>query len=164
MDIGMEARGFHPTWIGVRIGRALWVAPLLAAAATMMGCADLDAPRADPAPRVVETIQYGVVDRIELYRVGSDEPAVLGTILGGLAGGVIGHQIGGGRGNDVATVAGALGGAYVGNKIEKSREGDRYRITVRLEDGTRLVLEQMGEGELRIGDRVKVVNGRVLRA
>ena len=133
------------------------------ASVSLAACADVTTFGAGAPPRVVERIEYGVVERIDLYRSGNSEPTGLGLIVGGLAGGVIGHQIGGGRGNDVATVAGALGGALVGNSIEKARQEDRYRITVRLDDGKVLVLEQAGEGELHVGDRVRVVNGRVHR-
>ena len=73
------------------------------------------------------------------------------------------NQIGGGRGNTVGTIAGALGGAYVGNEIQRSGQKDRYRITVHLDGGARLELEEVGEGELRVGDRVRVVNGRAYR-
>ena len=88
----------------------------------------------------------------------------VGTILGGIAGGVIGHQIGSGTGNTVATIAGAIGGAFVGNEIEKSEvHGSRYRITVRLDSGSVLVVEDSRDVDLRVGDRVRVENNRVYR-
>lgn len=134
-------------------------------AVSLAACADA-APSfgASRAAHVVERIEYGVVERIDLYRPGSSQSTPLGLVLGGVAGGVLGHQIGSGRGNDLATVAGALAGALAGDSIEKSHQGDRYRIVIRLDDGKLLVLEQMGEGELRVGDRVRVVNDRVYRA
>ena len=138
---------------------------LAAASVSLAACADVDLPGLQPsAPHVVQSTEYGRVARVELFREGSSSPATAGTILGGLAGGVIGHQIGGGHGNELATIAGAVGGAVVGNKIQKSRQADRYRITVILDDGRELVLEQAGEGDLRVGDRVRVVNDRVQRA
>lgn len=132
-------------------------------AAVIPGCADTPVFGGSDAPAVHERVEYGVVENIDLYREGGGSPTGLGAILGGIAGGVIGHQIGAGRGNDVATVAGALGGAYVGNQVQKSSDSDRYRITVRLNNGTRLEVTEVGEGELRIGDRVRVVNNRVYR-
>jgi outer membrane lipoprotein SlyB len=63
----------------------------------------------------------------------------------------------------VATIAGVLGGAYIGNNVHKANERDRYRITVRLDDGATLVLEEEGAGELRVGDRVRVVNNHASR-
>jgi outer membrane lipoprotein SlyB len=110
-----------------------------------------------------QRIEHGVVERIDLLRQGQAQPTGLGAVLGGVAGGVIGHQIGSGRGNTAATIAGAIGGGLVGNEVERSSEGDRYRITVRLDGGARLEINEVGEGELREGDRVRVVNNRVYR-
>jgi outer membrane lipoprotein SlyB len=137
--------------------------PVFLVAAALAACANIDTSPPGQPVRVVERIDYGTVERIDLYRAGTNAPTGLGLVLGGIAGGVVGHQIGGGRGNDLATVAGAIGGALAGNAIEKAKQDDRYRITVLLDDGRRLVLEQMGEGELRVGDRVRVVDERVLR-
>jgi outer membrane lipoprotein SlyB len=145
------------------IMKAAWIGIGFAAAGlSFNACADL--PQADnpSTPRVTERIEVGTVETIDLYR-GDNSPPGLGAVLGGIAGGVVGHQVGHGRGKDVATVAGALGGAYIGNNVQKSNERDRYRITVRLENGAKLVVEQAGESELRVGDRVRVVNDRVFR-
>ena len=81
-----------------------------------------------------------------------------------LAGGVIGHQIGSGRGNTAATIAGAVGGAVVGNEIERKHvQGSRYRITVRLDSGSTLIVEDARDVNLRVGDRVRVENNRIHR-
>jgi outer membrane lipoprotein SlyB len=160
-----KAMGLPASMLGNTVVAAGLATCAALASVSLAACAELDPDfGASPSSRVVERIEYGVVDRIDLYRSGNSQALGLGSIVGGLAGGVIGHQIGGGRGNDLATVAGALGGALAGNSIEKARQGDRYRITVRLDDGKLLVLEQAGEGELHVGDRVRVVNGRVHRA
>ena len=113
---------------------------------------------------VVERTEYGIVEAMDWYRDGYTAPTGLGAVIGGVAGGVLGHQIGSGRGNTAATIAGAIGGALVGNQIERAHPRDRYRIIVRLDNGAALALNEVGEGELRIGDRVRVVNGRVYRA
>src|SRR5258708_13316227 len=139
-------------------------AGLMRAAGILGGCGEkglcvLNDPATD-----VQRVEYGVVEHIDLFREGQSAPTGLGVILGGLAGGVIGHQIGGGFGNTAATVAGAVGGALVGNNIERANARDRYRVTVRLDSGARLELTEIGEGELRPGDRVRVVNNRVSRA
>jgi outer membrane lipoprotein SlyB len=112
----------------------------------------------------VQRIEYGVVEHIDLFREGSSAPTGLGAVLGGVAGGVIGHQFGGGAGNALATFAGAVGGALVGNNIQHANASDRYRVSVRLDSGARIELTEVGEGELRVGDRVRVVNNRVYRA
>ncbi|CAG0956405.1 hypothetical protein BURK1_00476 [Burkholderiales bacterium] len=138
---------------------------MLAAVGATAGCAY--PPRydlADSRPSRVERVEYGVVERIELARDGTQGPISLGAVVGGIAGGVIGHQIGSGRGNTAATIAGALGGALVGNEIEKSQSRDHYRVVVRLDSGAMLMLADVGEGELRPGDRVRIVNNRAYRA
>ena len=117
---------------------------------------------AEMTPRV-ERIEYGVVESVQPYRPGEGALPGMGTVLGGIAGGVIGHQVGGGRGKDVATIAGALGGAYAGHQIQRANERDRYRVAVRLEGGARLEVDEAGASGLRVGDRVRVVNGRVSR-
>jgi outer membrane lipoprotein SlyB len=107
---------------------------------------------------------YGTIEAIEIYRTNDNQPVNVGTVLGGVAGGVIGHQIGNGRGNTAATIAGAIGGAVVGNEIEKKRvQGSRYRITVRLDSGSALIIEDARDVNLRIGDRVRVENNRISR-
>ena len=90
-----------------------------------------------PRPR-----RRGQVEAIEIYRAPDNKLVNGGTLIGGIAGGVIGHQIGSGRGNTAATIAGALGGAVVGNEIEKKQgQATRYRITVRLDSGSWLIVE-----------------------
>ena len=116
--------------------------------------------RADTQTR----IEYGKIEAIETYQASDNRPFNGGTVLGGIAGGVIGHQIGSGRGNTAATIAGAIGGAVVGNEVEKKQvHGSRYRITVRLDSGSTLVVEDTRETNLRVGDRVRVENNRIDR-
>jgi len=137
---------------------------VMASAAILGGCAYPEPyPVYSQAPAVTQRTEYGVVESIEMYRDGNNSPVNLGTILGGIAGGVIGHQIGSGRGNTAATIAGAVGGAVVGNQVEKANERDRYRAVVRLDSGGTVALNEFGQGELRVGDRVRVVNSRVYR-
>jgi outer membrane lipoprotein SlyB len=137
---------------------------LIAAAGLLGGCASDASLTWIEHPDNVERVETGVVERIDLFRDGESAPTGLGAILGGVAGGVIGHQIGGGVGNVAATILGAVGGAVVGDHIQHANARDRYRVTVRLDGGGRLEETQVGEGELRVGDRVRVVNNRVYRA
>jgi outer membrane lipoprotein SlyB len=136
---------------------------LIAAAGILGGCAYSEPFVTRDAPPVERRIEYGVVERIDLFREGQSAPSGVGAILGGVAGGVIGHQIGSGGGNTAATIVGALGGAFLGNRVEQANARDRYRVTVRLDNGARLEMTEVGEGELRVGDRVRVVNNRVYR-
>ena len=106
----------------------------------------------------------GQVEAIEIYRAPDNKPINGGTVIGGIAGGVIGHQIGSGRGNTAATIAGVLGGAVVGNEIEKKQaQATRYRITVRLDSGSSLIVEDQRDLNLRVGDRVRVDDGHIHR-
>jgi outer membrane lipoprotein SlyB len=108
--------------------------------------------------------EEGKVEAIELYRTSDNKLFNPGTVIGGIAGGVIGHQIGSGRGNTVATIAGALGGALAGNEIEKKQtQATRYRITVRLDSGSSLIVEDQRDLNLRVGDRVWVEDGHIHR-
>lgn len=159
--------------------RTLGLAAAAAGALGLAGCATYDQPYYgygapvygappgtvvyDRPVNVVPAEQYGVVESIDLYRGGGGAPTGLGAIIGGIAGGIIGHQFGAGHGNTAATIGGAVAGGVVGNEIERASPRDRYRIRVRLDNGAVLDLADAGEGQLRVGDRVRVVNGRVWR-
>lgn len=137
---------------------------LVAFAALAGGCAYYEPyPVYEQRPVVTQRTEYGVVESIQMYPGGSNAPIGLGAIIGGIAGGVIGHQIGGGTGQTAATIAGAIGGAAVGHQVEKANTRDRYRVIVRLDSGGSVAVSEVGEGELRVGDRVKIVNNRVYR-
>ncbi len=87
-----------------------------------------------------------------------------GAVLGGLLGGVLGHQVGKGKGRDVATVAGAVGGAVLGNSVEKSNKTTQHvNIRVRLDDGTFQTIKSDTDQGMRIGDKVRIENGRLVR-
>ena len=137
---------------------------VLASAAFVGGCAYYEPyPVYEERPVVAQRTEYGVVERIDMYRGGGGAPIGLGAIIGGVAGGIIGHQFGSGSGNTAATIAGALGGAAVGHEVERANAADRYRIIVRLDSGGTVAFDQVGQGELRVGDRVRIVNRRVYR-
>jgi outer membrane lipoprotein SlyB len=154
-----------------------WIA--IVAPLALAGCASYDyygRPVADygrpvavyeaPAPIVAapaQRVEYGVVEHIDLYREGSGAPLGLGAVIGGIAGGIIGHQFGAGAGNTAATIGGAVAGGVVGHQIERSNGHDRYRITVRLDSGGTITTSDVGEGQLRIGDRVRVIDGVIYR-
>ena len=136
---------------------------IVACAALLGGCAYPEPYPVYGGPVVAQRTEYGVVEALEMYRPGNNAPIGLGAIIGGVAGGIIGHQFGSGSGNTAATIAGAVGGAAVGHEVQKSSAQDRYRVVVRLDSGATLALNQVGQGELRVGDRVRIVNNRVYR-
>jgi outer membrane lipoprotein SlyB len=141
-------------------------AAALAAAACASDPAYYDSPRhggPEYSSRAPDYADHGRVVAIDVIG-GSGRSTGAGAIVGGIVGGVLGHQVGSGRGNDVATVAGAVGGAVVGNEVEKRRnDGERYRIVVRLPDGRDSVFEQDSLYGIRVGDRVRIDAGRVIR-
>jgi outer membrane lipoprotein SlyB len=120
-------------------------------------------PQSAYPPVASQNVEYGVVEAIEWHRDGDPRPTGLGAVIGGIAGGILGHQIGSGTGNTVATIAGALGGAYAGNQVERATDRDRYRVIVRLDNGGRVSVGEVGEGQLRVGDRVRIAGNRVYR-
>jgi len=132
----------------------LWTtAYLLAAATGSLAMAEVPVPA-----------EEGNVEAIEIYRAPDNKPVNGGAVIGGIAGGVIGHQIGSGRGNTAATIAGAVGGALVGSEIEKRQEqATRYRVTVRLDSGSSVIVEDQRKLNLRVGERVRVDDGRIHR-
>lgn len=137
---------------------------VLASAALLGGCAYPEPyPVYGGRPVVAQRAEYGVVESLEMYRGGGGSPVGLGAIIGGVAGGILGHQFGGGSGNTAATIVGAIGGAAVGNQIQRTNADDRFRVIVRLDSGATIAFDQVGEGELRVGDRVRIVNRRVYR-
>ena len=87
------------------------------------------------------------------------QPSGVGAVLGGVVGGLLGHQVGGGRGNTVATIGGAVAGAMAGNAVEGNNVvGQTYRVTLRLNDNSRVTLTQNNPNGLRQGDRARIEN------
>lgn len=116
---------------------------------------------ATPAPVVAPCRNCGEVINVEAIRR-QGEGSGLGAVAGGLAGALLGKQIGNGNGQKVATVAGAIGGAYAGNQIEKNAKADTdYRVTVRFTDGTTQSFNFDEQPAWRVGDDVRVDNGRI---
>jgi outer membrane lipoprotein SlyB len=92
------------------------------------------------------------------------EASGAGAIIGGVAGGVLGHQVGSGRGKDVATVAGAAGGAYAGHQIEKNQKSTTsYQVTVKMESGATRTFSYGAPTAYKVGDRVKIVDKKLVR-
>ncbi|MFN4161043.1 MULTISPECIES: glycine zipper 2TM domain-containing protein [unclassified Stenotrophomonas] len=109
----------------------------------------------------------GIVTRINQVASGRTAPTATGAILGGLVGAVAGHEIsdhtGGSRGNkNIAAAAGAVGGALAGNQIQKNVTSDTFDISVRMDDGRTVVVNQRDLGGIRENTYVRVVNGKVI--
>jgi outer membrane lipoprotein SlyB len=148
------------------------IASALAASTFLAGCASPGYPPAASSPYPAPAGQqgyytsYGVVDSIQVVNTaGGNNGIGAGTVIGALAGGILGNQVGGGTGRAVATAAGAVGGAVVGNQVEQRNRqgGTAYQIGVRLDNGTYQTFTQESIGDMNIGNRVRVDNGRVYR-
>ncbi len=105
----------------------------------------------------------GTVTTVRTINV-KGEGTGLGAVAGGVLGGVLGHQIGGGRGKDVATVAGAAGGAYAGHQTEKNMKAKtQYRVAVKLESGESRTFTYNSATSYKVGDKIKVDAGKLVR-
>jgi len=78
---------------------------------------------------------------------------------------VAGNQIGDGTGQKAAIAAGAVGGAVVGNAVQNRnlRDDEVFRVTVRFDDGHENSYDFQRVDALRVGDRVKYVDGQLYR-
>ncbi len=107
--------------------------------------------------------ECGTVESIESFTE-KGQASGGGAVAGGVVGAIIGHQIGSGRGKDLATVAGAVGGAVAGHEIEKNvKKVTRYRIALRMDDGTSQTLTLDAATGVNVGDKVKIVDGMLVR-
>jgi len=119
--------------------------------------------RPTPVMAPSNTLQYGNVSNIELVPT-STRSSAGGTVLGAVIGAVVGSQIGGGSGRAAATGLGAVGGAVIGNNIARSRaDNEVYRISVRMDNGATAQFDYERVDDLRVGDRVRVEGGQILR-
>jgi outer membrane lipoprotein SlyB len=142
---------------------------IVAVTALVGGCTNTGYRPAESASTYSSDL-YGVIERIEVT-TGEGVDGIAGTgigagaVVGGVVGGVLGHQVGGGSGKDIATAVGVVGGAVVGHEIQKrnQQQPESYRLQVRLENGSyQTVMQDSIEG-LRVGDRVRIDNGRAYR-
>lgn len=108
--------------------------------------------------------RMGNVTNIETF-ARSSRTSGGGAILGAIVGGALGNQVGKGDGRKAATVAGAVGGAFAGNAIEKRnrRDDEFFRVSIRFDNGSSSLYDYEDVNDLRVGDRVKVVNGQITR-
>ncbi len=122
-------------------------------------------PAAAPVPPPVARIctDCGVIDMINVVDT-KGSGSGLGAVGGAVVGGLLGNQIGRGRGNTAATVVGAVGGAVAGNEVEKRVKSTKeYQVTVRMDDGnTRSFTFDSAPGYV-VGEKVKVIDGRLVK-
>jgi outer membrane lipoprotein SlyB len=105
----------------------------------------------------------GVVEAINVVEV-KGPGSYLGLIAGGVAGAVLGSQVGNGNGRTAAEVVGAAGGAYAGREIEKQvRKSRVWEVVTRLEGGGAQTVTFQVEPGVKVGERVRVENGTLVR-
>lgn len=121
----------------------------------------MDARRVTEAPPPV-CRDCGVIERVEAVQQ-KGEGSGIGAVGGAILGGVLGHQVGEGSGKQLARIGGAVLGGFAGNEVERrARTVSHYRVTVRMEDGSRHVIEQQSEPAWRSGDPVRIRNGEIV--
>jgi outer membrane lipoprotein SlyB len=117
-------------------------------------------------------VSFGTVTGIELARDGSRAaPTGSGAVIGGIVGAVAGRAMAGSttdgyRQRNIATALGAAVGAFMGHQAERHNLGSSagVRVTVALDRGGNVTLDQRDIGDLRVGDRVRIEGDRVMRA
>ena len=109
---------------------------------------------------------YGTIESIQVTQ-GANRTSGAGAILGGVVGALAGNQVGSGSGRTAATVAGGVAGAAIGNNVERNRNAnggmEQYQINVRMDNGEYRAVTQDSVYDLRVGNRVRLVDGRVYR-
>jgi outer membrane lipoprotein SlyB len=123
------------------------------------------APAPAPVSQYSRSTPYadeGVVRAIDVIPVAS-RPSGAGAILGAIVGGVVGNQFGSGSGRALTTIGGAVAGGVAGNAVEQRtrREDEVYRVSVRFNDGSVRDFDYQQVGGLRVGDRVRLVDGQL---
>ncbi len=142
---------------------------LIATTAMLSGCASTSSQPSNNGSydnSASSSAGYGTIESIQVTR-NDGQTNGAGAVVGGIVGALVGNQVGSGSGRTAATVAGAVGGAVVGNKVEANRNAgngqEMYQINVRLQNGENRTIVQDSVYDLRVGNRVRVVDGRVYR-
>jgi outer membrane lipoprotein SlyB len=110
---------------------------------------------------------YGVIESIQVTQADGARTSGAGAIVGGLVGALAGNQVGSGTGRTAATVAGGVAGAAIGNNVERNRAAgggqEMYQVNVRMDNGEYRTVVQDNVYDLRVGNRVRLVDGRAYR-
>ncbi|UVW30145.1 glycine zipper 2TM domain-containing protein [Massilia sp. H6] len=144
-----------------------FAAAVLAASALLTGCASTSQPYNSGYNSGYNnaSMGYGTIESIQVTQ-GANRTSGAGAILGGVVGALAGSQVGSGSGRTAATVAGGVAGAAIGNNVERNRNAgdqEQYQINVRMDNGEYRAVTQDSVYDLRVGNRVRIVDGRVYR-
>jgi outer membrane lipoprotein SlyB len=148
------------------------VAAAVAAVALLSGCASSPSNNGysnngySSGYNNTASMGYGTIESIQVTQA-ENRTSGGGAVVGALVGALAGNQVGSGSGRTAATVAGGVGGALVGNNIEKNRNAgsgqEMYQLNVRMDNGEYRTVVQDSVYDLRVGNRVRLVDGRVYR-
>jgi uncharacterized protein YcfJ len=109
-----------------------------------------------------ECADCGVVVAVRVMEQ-KGEGTGLGAVVGGVAGAVVGREISDGR--DLGTVVGAAGGAFAGHQIERhARTSEYYQVQVRMPDGTTKNVRYASRPAWKSGDKVRLLDGKLVSA
>ena len=147
------------------------LAAVVAAGALLSGCASSPSYNnggyaTGPGYNNTASMGYGTIESIQVTQADARTSGA-GAIMGGLVGALAGNQVGSGSGRTAATVAGGVAGAAIGNKVEANRAAnggqEMYQVNVRMDNGEYRTVVQDSVYDLRVGNRVRLVDGRVYR-
>ncbi|RZT42579.1 glycine zipper 2TM domain-containing protein [Cupriavidus agavae] len=121
------------------------------------------AQRAEPKPAPRPSSTAGHVTGVQV--VAAEKPTSgLGALGGAVVGGLVGNQIGNGNGRILGTVAGAAAGGLGGNYAEKKLNTDKtYRVSVKMDDGSRRTFTYQNPPGVEVGERVHMEKGVLVR-
>lgn len=145
----------------MQLRNALLPSAVLALVIALSACAPQ--PRSDlyyPAQAGrAQSVEFGVIDSLRYVQMAAPNTGV-GTVGGAALGGIAGSTIGGGsRANAAGAIAGAIIGGIAGTAIENNaNQRTGVELVVRLDSGRMLALVQGDDGNLRPGDRVRVMS------
>lgn len=141
-------------------------AAAVAAVALLSGCAStpMNNNGYNSGYNNTASMGYGTIESIQVTQA-ENRTSGGGALAGAVVGALVGNQVGSGSGRTAATVAGAVGGAAIGHNVEGNRAGarDMYQIGIRLDNGDYRTIVQDSVYDLRVGNRVRVVDGRAYR-
>ena len=143
---------------------------LLVAVATLGACAQhrpayYQAPAYSSSRAGAAQVEYGVVSAIDRFS-GDRQVSGGGAVVGGVAGAAVGRQFGGSSdGRAMGTFLGAIAGVLLGNQIEKQNNAQRagVRVSVQLDGGGQRSFDYAHAGDLRVGERVRIEGGQIVR-
>ena len=122
-----------------------------------------DARPADPGSQSVPSSSCALCGTVESIRTIEvrDEARDVGAVAGGPSGAAAGNRTDSGNGNTAMTI---LGGAITGDETERNvKKRYAYRVTVRMDDGSFRTVSLSSPPTLAVGDKVRVVEGKLVR-